>query len=146
MGRDKIAPLTPDLEANLKRLLIALNIVRRAYGSAMVVSSGFRPAAINTRITNAAKNSAHMSCQACDFRDPNGNLARWCINNLDILKQAGLYLEDPRWTSRKNSDGSFSGWVHLQIRRPGSGNRVFTLHSKPTNPDFWDGKYDLKHN
>jgi hypothetical protein len=136
MGRDVANPLTPEMESNLTKLIEALSIVRHAYGKPLQVSSGYRPSDIN-KAAGGANRSAHMTCQACDLVDSNREFANWCINNLNILKQAGLYLEDPRWTPR---------WVHLQIRRPGSGNRVFKLTTPPVDPFFWDGKYDLKFN
>ena len=116
MGRDKKYPLTPEMEQNLQKLLVALNKFRQIYGKSMVVSSGYRPAAINANVPGAAKKSAHMSCEACDFRDTDGSLDKYCMDNLYILEQCGLYLEHPSATP---------GWCHLQIRRPGSGNRVF---------------------
>lgn len=113
MGRDKDHPLTPAQEDNLGRLLTALNIVRRAYGKPLTVSSGYRPAAINANV-GGAKRSAHMTCEACDFSDPNKEFATWCMANIDVLVRAGLYLEHPDYT--KN-------WVHLQIRP--TKNRIF---------------------
>lgn len=136
MGRDAAHPLTPEMEANLTRLIQALSIVREAYGKPLKISSGYRPAAINKSVKGATR-SAHLTCEACDLSDPNREFARWCIANLGVLKRAGLHLEDPRWSPT---------WIHLQIRRPGSGNRVFTLASPPLDPNFWNGVYDRKHN
>jgi uncharacterized protein YcbK (DUF882 family) len=112
-GRDKDHPLSEIQQKNLDRLLAAVNIVRRSYGKPMVVTSGYRPAAINAAV-GGAKKSAHLSCEACDFADPEGKLAQWCLSNLDVLVRAGLYMEGPAATP---------GWVHLQIRP--TKNRVF---------------------
>ena len=62
MGRDKQAPLTGLMEVNLRKLLQAVNKLRAAYGKPMIVSSGYRPAAINATIPGAAKKSNHMAC------------------------------------------------------------------------------------
>lgn len=115
MGRDAAAPLTPDMYKNMQKLLIALNLLRDLYGKPMVVSSGYRPAAQNAA-ANGAKQSAHLTCQACDFVDKDRKLVQWCLRNLDILEQAGLYMESPVNTPT---------WVHLQTRAPRSGKRVF---------------------
>jgi hypothetical protein len=115
MGRDKDAPLDEFQEKNLIKLLEALNQFRAIYGKPMIVSSGYRPAAINAKI-GGAKASNHMICLACDFRDLDGELAKYCLDNLNVLVDCGLYMENPEKTK---------GWVHLQIKRPGSGNRVF---------------------
>lgn len=115
MGRDVAAPLTPELEANLDRLLTALNAFRKAYGKPMVVSSGYRPAAINASV-GGAKASNHMVCRACDFVDSDRKLSEFCLAHLEVLESCGLWLESP---------ASTPGWVHLQCVPPRSGSRVF---------------------
>jgi uncharacterized protein YcbK (DUF882 family) len=115
MGRDKAHPLTEDFEKNLENLLIAVNKVREAYGKPLIVSSGYRPAAFNSK-AGGAKLSAHLTCEAVDFRDVDGSFAKWCLQNIKILVQNGLYMEEPAHTK---------GWVHLQIRPTRSGRRVF---------------------
>ena len=115
-GRDKQAPLTPEMEQNLTRLIEAASVVREAFGKVLHVSSGYRPASINQSVGGAAK-SAHQSCEAVDLVDTDGFFANWCLNNLDILEKAGLYLEDPRYTGIFNSKGERTGgWTHLQTR------------------------------
>lgn len=115
MGREVAHPLTPELEANLERLLTALNAFRKAYGKPMVVSSGYRPAAINASV-GGAKASNHVVCLACDFRDTDGALAAWCLSRLEVLESCGLWIESPALTA---------GWIHLQAVPPRSGARVF---------------------
>lgn len=116
MGRDKQAPLTPELEANLTKLLEALNKFRKIYGKPMKVSSGYRPPAINEKTFGAARRSNHMICLACDFRDSDGSLDQFCLNNKKVLEECGLWLESPEYTV---------GWCHLQCVPPMSGKRVF---------------------
>jgi hypothetical protein len=115
MGRDKEFPLSPELEGHLEALLKAVGLVREVWGRPMSVSSGYRPGYWNTRV-GGAPNSAHSVCQACDFRDTDRLLAQFLVMRPDLLVRAGLYMEDPRHTP---------GWVHLQTRRPPSGNRIF---------------------
>lgn len=116
MGRDEKYPLSEEQEQNLEQLLIALNKFRKAYNKPMYVSSGYRPEAINSKVKGAAKKSNHIMCLACDFKDLDGSLDEWCLQNLDILEQCGLYLESPLHTPN---------WCHLQCKAPKSGNRVF---------------------
>lgn len=116
MGRDKAYPLDEEQKENLEKLLIALNMFRKLYGKPMVVSSGYRPAQINAVVEGAAKKSNHIKCLACDFRDSDGELDKWCMENLDVLERCGLYLEDPNYTN---------GWCHLQAIAPPSKKRVF---------------------
>jgi uncharacterized protein YcbK (DUF882 family) len=115
MGRDKDYPLTQEFEENLEKLLIAVNKVREAYGKPMIVSSGYRPGKFNNS-AKGAKLSAHLTCEAADFRDADGSFAKWCLQNIRILVDAGLYMEEPAHTR---------GWVHLQTRPTRSGRRVF---------------------
>lgn len=116
MGRNKQYPLDGILEVNLEKLLKAVNKFRAVYGKPMRVSSGYRPAAINATVKGAAKKSNHMKCLAVDFVDRDGKLAEYCLNNLKLLEEFGIWLEDPAFTK---------GWVHMQVVPPRSGNRVF---------------------
>ena len=114
-GREKKYPLTDKMEANLLRLLAAVNILRVVYGQPMIVSSGYRPPEINTSVGGKPK-SKHMTCEAVDFLDRDGRLTLWCLEHLDVLEQAGLWMEDPRYTA---------SWLHVQVSPPKSGKRVF---------------------
>lgn len=127
MGREVLYPLTPELEANLSKLWAAVNIVRTVWGQPMSVSSGYRPPAINAKTPGAAKNSAHMTCQAVDFWDPEHKLARFLQANQDLLVRAGLWMEAPNRTPT---------WVHLQIRpvRGLPSSRIFLAEIVPPNP------------
>lgn len=116
MGRDVANPLTSEMQANLQKLLTAVNLFRQHYGKPMSVSSGYRPPEINAKVKGAAKKSNHMVCLAVDFKDPNGDLAKFCLANLHILEACGLWIEDPAVTKV---------WIHMQAVPPKSGNRVF---------------------
>src|SRR4051812_13311327 len=98
MGRDKDAPLSPELEHNLTDSLKKFNIIRTAYGKFMVCSSGYRPPAINSATPGAAKNSTHMLCMAMDVKDPDGTFRTWALQNLKLFKDNDIWLEDFRWT------------------------------------------------
>jgi len=136
MDRDKQYPLSKEQELNLNDLLTKVNQIRKAYGKPLIVSSGYRPSAINSNVKGASKKSSHMSCQAVDFKD-NGPFKKWCLDNLELLKANGLWMEDPRWTPT---------WVHLQSRK--ASKRVFLPFDPAkvpmTAPKSWDGKYDSK--
>lgn len=116
MGRDKKNPLTSELKENLEMLLAALNKFRVIYGKPMIVSSGYRPPEINVNTKGAAKHSNHMICLACDFKDEDGSLDKYCMDNLAVLEKCGLWLESPKSTPN---------WCHLQCVPPKSGKRVF---------------------
>ncbi len=111
MGREEEFPLSNELKANAKLLLVAVNKLRALYGRPMYVSSGYRPGHFNTS-AGGAVNSPHITCQAVDFADRDGKLEAWLTE--DILKECGLYKEDPIHTPT---------WVHVQTRP--TKNRIF---------------------
>lgn len=115
MGRDKQNPITLDQLNNANKLLLAVNSLLAHYNKPVTISSGYRPMSINAKV-GGAKLSAHITCEAVDIADPNQELANWCLNNIPLLEKYGLYLENPAHTPT---------WVHLQIRKPRSGNRIF---------------------
>jgi hypothetical protein len=90
------------------------------------VNSGWRPQGVNDATRNAASRSSHLTAEAVDITDPDGDLDKWCLANLGVLKELGLWLEHPGWTD---------GWCHLQTRGPGwppkEGPRVFIPSSNP---------------
>lgn len=106
MGRDKEFPLSADLRVNLGKLLTAVNGFRAAYGQKMTVSSGYRPGHYNSD-AGGAKGSCHKTCEAVDFKDPDGAIKKFAQANIKVLEQFGLYMESPRSTPT---------WCHLQIR------------------------------
>lgn len=119
MGRDREfrAELTRELRANARDIIRRVNRLLKRAGIAADVSSGWRPVAINASVPGAAPGSRHISCLAIDLADRNGDLDAWCLANLEVLAELGLWLEHPDATP---------GWCHLQTRPPRSGNRVFS--------------------
>jgi zinc D-Ala-D-Ala carboxypeptidase len=115
-GREVANPLSKEQEENMHNLLAVLDQFREKYGKPLKISSGYRPAAQNAAV-GGAKKSNHIQCLAVDFvDDEKQTLGKWCLVNLNILEELGLYMEDLRHT--KN-------WVHLQIVGPKSGKRIF---------------------
>lgn len=114
-GHDSNYPLDDTMEGNLLNLLQSMNQVRESWGNPMIVTSGYRPLTYNLSI-GGSERSAHITCEALDIYDPDKRLAKWCLDNLDILEESGLYIEDPDYTSN---------WVHFTTRAPRSGRRVF---------------------
>lgn len=120
MGRIKYEDLSPEMQENLEKLLVAVNEIRKAYGKPMIVSSGYRSPEKNAAI-GGAKRSLHMQCLACDFRDADGKLDEWCLQNQDLLESLGLWQESPDHTPN---------WCHLDLgkrdtTKPRKHKRVF---------------------
>jgi hypothetical protein len=116
MGRDKTHELTPELEDNAKETVTRVNMLLQQSGFNRDVRSGWRPADVNAATPGAAKNSKHMTCEACDLEDNDGEFGKWCLENLPILGLCGLWMEDKEATPT---------WVHVQTKPPKSGKRVF---------------------
>ncbi len=107
---------TEDVDANLELLHAAINKVRAAYGKPMVVTSGLRTVEHQMRVNPKAPQSKHILGLAVDIADPDGKLWAWCKKNVPVLEEAGLYMEDGRYTK---------GWCHFQVTPPKSGKRFF---------------------
>ena len=85
---------TPDAMAlvNLKTLVRAvLDPVREAYGSPVIVSSGYRCPALNAKV-GGAQHSYHLRGMAADIYPKDGDLERlWrTIGKLFILRKIGI--------------------------------------------------------
>lgn len=139
MGRVKFEDLSAEHKANLLILLERINKVRAAYAKAMKVNDGYRRAQDNPK--NGAAKSNHFIGAAVDIDDDDTLFMwNWVKDNLGLLKEIGLWMEDPRWTH-----GSAGTWMHFQIYPPKSGKRIYIPSEKPASaPDIWDGKYDKK--
>lgn len=114
--------LTDTIIGNAMTLLARANLLLSSFREATGdteqrhVTSGWRPAAVNAATPNAAPHSKHMTGEAVDIADPEGDLDQWCLDNPGRLEDIGLWQEDP---------GSTKGWTHLQCVPPKSGRRVF---------------------
>jgi hypothetical protein len=124
MGRNSKYPdeWSFDIAENAAVLLSRVNLLLSLYYAATgypqpEVSSGWRPHCINVK-AGGAKNSAHVTGEAIDLRDPYDHLDDWLMTPEGrlALMQCDLYLEHPTATNT---------WCHLQTRPPRSKNRVF---------------------
>lgn len=118
MGRDAQYPalLTDELRANAEETVRRANALLQVFGADRSVTSGWRPPAINASIPNAAAHSKHMTCQAIDLADPDGDLDEWLYGTQQRLIDLQLWMEHP---------ASTKGWCHVQIVPPMSGRLVF---------------------
>ena len=111
-------------KVNAERLITAVNAFLKDIGhvAPVTVSSGFRPAAVNSGIANAAKKSLHMECLAIDMLDDkNQTLAKLCASKPEVMRKYGLFLEDPASTIGKSQN-----WTHLDLgTRADRPSRVF---------------------
>lgn len=124
MGRDQAYPgeLTDEIRTNAAETVARANLLVSAYRAmtkddeARTVNSGWRPAFVNAATPGSAPRSKHMTGQAIDIADPEGDLDEWCLEHLEVLQTIGVWLEHPSATK---------GWTHVQTVPPKSGKRVF---------------------
>jgi hypothetical protein len=131
MGRGSLFPdeLTGEIRKNAEetvKLVNALLAVMEAEGmpfekhpqTLSLVASGWRPPQINGQVKGAAPKSKHMTGQAVDLYDPNGDIDDFLLSGQGqrVLASLGLYIEHPACTK---------AWSHIQTVPPRSGNRVF---------------------
>ena len=131
-GRDALyaEELTDEIRANAEVTVERVNelLERANCKSVDRLSSGWRPRSVNEATSNAAHQSKHLSGEAADIPDPDRVLATWCVDNLDVLEEIGLWIEDPRYTPT---------WLHVQTVPPKSGKRVFIPKIGPVpDPSF----------
>lgn len=115
MGRDLESPLDMQQARNMSDLLSRVNWLFGTLEIHARVSSGYRTPEINKKVSGS-KNSAHLTCQAVDLIDNDGNLALKILDHLDLVEECGLYIENPEHTP---------GWLHIQSRKTKSGKIVF---------------------
>ena len=132
MGQREKFPLalSPDIEREAARTVVLANKLLEMAKEAGVeltklhpenhslVSSGWRPPAVNAATPHAATNSKHMTGQAIDIFDPDRLLCNWVdtASGLGALSEIGLWIEDVHYTG---------SWLHCQTIPPNSGKRSF---------------------
>lgn len=120
MGRDREFPLamTPQIEKNAMLTVQLANALLAEFGRGCKVASGWRPPEVNAKIPGAALNSKHMTGQAIDLVDPDGDLDEWLLTEEGqaAMAKIGLWQEHPAATK---------GWCHVQTIAPRSGRRTF---------------------
>lgn len=120
MGRDTAYPMamTPQIEKNAELTVQLANALLVRFGQGRKVNSGWRPPQVNERTPGAAVMSKHMTGQAIDLADPEGDLDEWLMSaeGQAVLEELGLWMEHPACTK---------SWTHVQTVPPKSGRRVF---------------------
>ena len=113
-------PVTPEISANLSKIFALILELQEAYGSDFKITSGLRSkegqADLIAKGLSKASKSHHLTGEAVDIYDPHKYLANYLLQNLSVLRELGLWMENPTHTL---------DWVHVQTVPPNSGNRVF---------------------
>lgn len=86
------------------------------------VTSGWRPLAHNKAIGGSDK-SHHIYCRAIDLWDPDKSIGRRSEQNIEAMRELGLYMESLKKTHEGSEPSKW--WAHYQIVAPRSGNIIF---------------------
>ncbi len=110
--------LTDTVRNNIVRLISVVNpFLARLEVTPPMITSGFRPFAVNGDLKNAGKKSLHCHGLAVDLLDPAGALKFKIIMSPHLLAEYGLWMEHHTSTP---------GWCHLDIgERPNRAVRIF---------------------
>lgn len=109
--------LTPDQQHNQDKLHYKMCIFRYKYNKPMISTSGVRSHKEHIKIyedlgvsfDKIPMGSNHLKAAAVDIRDTDGSLYKYCIENENLLRKLGLWIE-------RDTDG----WVHFQSEQYGS--------------------------
>lgn len=116
MGRIKMEDLPSELIGNANTIVPCANMLLEKFGSFRACNSGYRSFEDQMKINPKVTKSKHLTCEAVDLEDKDGKLKTFCLANLKLLKDLGLWMEHPDATPT---------WCHVQCSPPKSGDRVF---------------------
>ena len=97
-------PTDPAIKQNIFRLAKELDKVRKAWGTPIVVTSWYRPPAIN-RAVGGVSNSQHILGKAADIKPSHGD-----------LKTFQHWLDTVAWKDKALGFGAKRGFVHVDLR------------------------------
>lgn len=103
---------TEQQKKNLESLVDALNQLGRFYPEPVVVIRGLRTEQQNKDV-GGVPNSPHLTGEAVDLQDKDHKLSQFILNNLHLLKEFGLYMENPYYCVSQKTGNN---WIHLQSR------------------------------
>lgn len=104
----KINNTIPDeYEDNVIRLLTFLQSIREAWGSGILITSGYRCPTLNKAV-GGVKTSAHLMCNAVDMYPVNGKFE-------EFKKFIIEYLDGKSWDQCIIEKSGKSQWIHFGL-------------------------------
>ena len=100
----------PSIKENLEKLIEFLNPLREAWGSPIIITSGYRSLELN-KVLNGSSTSAHVAGWAVDMVPQNGK-----INEFKQFVRE--YLKDKEFDQYIDEASGNSSWVHLGLYHP----------------------------
>lgn len=111
---------------NLESLVLnILDPLREAWGGAIVVTSGYRSAALN-KVVKGSPTSAHRYGYAADIVPADGRISVFKSFVVKWLKENAVNFDQYIDELSIDKDGKVTEWVHIAIKSPnGSQRRQF---------------------
>lgn len=116
-------PEVVTLEKDAKKLIAKVSTLLSLAGVEQFdVTSGWRPVAHNFAIGGSA-NSHHIFARAIDILDPDCRIGNWAADNIETMRELGLYMES--LTVTHAAANRMKRWIHFQTVAPKSGKIIF---------------------
>ena len=117
------------IDENLKILFERLLEFQDACGIDFVITSGLRSNEKQEELIKQGRTTAsrsyHLAGAAADILDKDESLTNWIKSNIGIMEKIGFWLEDFNSIKTMSKKLGCDVWVHVQIKPPKSGKRVF---------------------
>lgn len=104
-GDKRRIPVIKKIQDNIIKLAFELDRVREAWGDPIVVTSWYRPPAVNCAV-GGVSNSQHLTGSAADIYPLNGQLLKF-----------QNWLDKEAWADKALGYGAKKGFVHLDLRK-----------------------------
>ena len=98
-----------------------LEPLRKLWGGALIITSGYRSAALNAKTKGASSTSQHCKGEAADIKPANGDT----LGLLRVLRNSGLRYD--QLINEYPDKNGVPSWVHVSYRRSGKNRGQFLI-------------------
>lgn len=116
---------------NIQYLMERMDVIREKWGSAIKITSGYRPPKLN-QACKGAKNSQHLTGNACDFIPLKGNIMDLAVLIANMEMDWDQMLIE-KYTA-KNGVITNCSWIHLSFSRTNNRRQILAWNGKQYLP------------
>jgi len=116
---------------NINYLIERLDVIREKWGSPIIVTSGYRPPALNKAV-RGSQTSAHLTGLAADIRPEEGNI----IDLARIIATLPMEYDQLILEYITEKDGEITGckWIHIGFSRNRNRGQILAYDGKKYIP------------